>query len=572
MGTGAEGLLFTDHQERPGSWAYLDSFPEGKPDLLTQLRNGLGATTTVTYASSAAFWTDDKRVGSAWRTALPAPQVVVAAVSVEDAVTGNRLGVSYRYHHGVYDGAEREFRGFALVEQIDREADPDDDAPLAQVLVRRWYHTGVEVDLRDTYTAVPEGALQDEVPALPWARRSLRGRLRREETFALDGNPRPYLVQETAHRVFAIAQAPGTEHYSFAPLPIATRSIHLERGDERRIVETATTYDCHAGKGYGLPVEVRERAFGRQGTLASPHEVAQAAALERVTRTQYVNRDEPDGNDVAPYAPHYLVGLPARVERVGVGGGAETLLARERFFYDGEAYRGLGYPGTATRAAVTRGRLSSRLELAFTDDLLATGYPAGSGARRRFDADGHYLADGTDHYRHAERAAYDERGMVTDTLDANGSETRFGYDGAVGLFPVRLTDAAGHPTQLVRGTLPFQVAEVVDANGNTTSYRYDPAACPPRSPCRASTTGLTGPAIHPRTRPNAIRTTSPRRRSGSTSRSASSGWALRSTSSATSTASAARCRSAMAPSRRRARTPPGFVSPAGRSSTTKAWW
>ena len=202
FGTGAEGLLLTDHQERPGAWRYLELFPGGKPDLLTHIDNGLGATTSIAYTSSAAYWDADKRAGKPWRTAMPSPQVVVASVTTDDAVTGNRLGISYRYHDGVYDGAEREFRGFALVEQLDREADPDDPSPLAQVLVKRWYHTGFDVDLRDEYAALPEGALADEVPALPWALRSLRGQLKREETFALDGNPKPYLVQQTAYRVF----------------------------------------------------------------------------------------------------------------------------------------------------------------------------------------------------------------------------------------------------------------------------------------------------------------------------------------------------------------------------------
>ena len=33
-----------------------------------------------------------------------------------------------RYHHGYFDGVEREFRGFGLVEQLDTEEHRDDAA------------------------------------------------------------------------------------------------------------------------------------------------------------------------------------------------------------------------------------------------------------------------------------------------------------------------------------------------------------------------------------------------------------------------------------------------------------
>ena len=52
---------------------------------------------------------------------LPFPVHVVARVEVHDAISGGRLTTEYRYHHGYWDGVEREFRGFAMVEQLDTE-------------------------------------------------------------------------------------------------------------------------------------------------------------------------------------------------------------------------------------------------------------------------------------------------------------------------------------------------------------------------------------------------------------------------------------------------------------------
>jgi RHS repeat-associated protein len=477
-GTGSQGLLLTDHQFQPGAWKYLELFSEGQPDLLTSIDNGLGATTTIAHTSSATYWVADRLAGRPWRSSMPSPQVVVASVTTDDRVTGNRLGVSYRYHHGVFDGAEREFRGFALVEQIDREADPDDPSPVPPALIKRWYHTGANVELRDEFCALPEPALLDIVPELPWAQRSLRGCLRREETYALDGDPRPFSVREIAYHVFAVARATGADRCAFAPLPVRSRVTTIERSDERRMVETITTYDLEAGGGYGLPVEVRERAPGRRGSFSTAHELAQTEDLERFTITRYVNRDLPDPDYRAPYTPGYLVGKPALVERYGVSGSSATLLARERSFYDGEAYMGLGFPGSGTAPGVTRGRLSSRLVWAFTEDLLQAAYPAGSGARAELEARGRFLADGPDRYVQSERYRHDARGMVTGALDPNGGEWRFDHDSEFGLFPTAQTDAAGHRTSITRGRLPFQVAAVLDANGNTTTFTYEPCGLP----------------------------------------------------------------------------------------------
>ena len=50
---------------------------------------------------------------------------VVARVEVIDRLSRGKLTTEYRYHHGYWDGAEREFRGFGMVEQLDTETFDD---------------------------------------------------------------------------------------------------------------------------------------------------------------------------------------------------------------------------------------------------------------------------------------------------------------------------------------------------------------------------------------------------------------------------------------------------------------
>ena len=69
-----------------------------------------------------AYWLADKLAGNPWITRIPFPVHVVERVETHDRISGNRFVTRYAYHHGYFDGVEREFRGFGLVEQWDTEA------------------------------------------------------------------------------------------------------------------------------------------------------------------------------------------------------------------------------------------------------------------------------------------------------------------------------------------------------------------------------------------------------------------------------------------------------------------
>jgi hypothetical protein len=92
-----------------------------KPHLLVRAANNLGAETRIQYAPSTRFYLADKREGRPWIIRLPFPVHVVERVETYDHISGNRFVTRHAYHHGYFDGVEREFRGFGLVEQWDTE-------------------------------------------------------------------------------------------------------------------------------------------------------------------------------------------------------------------------------------------------------------------------------------------------------------------------------------------------------------------------------------------------------------------------------------------------------------------
>jgi hypothetical protein len=135
---------------------YIDLMGGQKPHLLVHATNNLGAETVVQYAPSTKFYVADKLAGTPWVTRLPFPVHVVERVETYDYISRNRFVTRYAYHHGYYDGVEREFRGFGRVDQWDTEEfatlssssafpqannqDPSSNVPPA--LTKTWFHTG----------------------------------------------------------------------------------------------------------------------------------------------------------------------------------------------------------------------------------------------------------------------------------------------------------------------------------------------------------------------------------------------------------------------------------------------
>src|SRR5262249_8370858 len=123
-GTGVSGLLWSADADglNRANMFFLDFTGGTKPYLLDQMDNHMGAVTRVHYAPSTRFYLeDDRRPQTRWKTPLPFPVQVVDRVEVIDLISGGKLTTEYSYHHGYWDGVEREFRGFGRVDQRDTE-------------------------------------------------------------------------------------------------------------------------------------------------------------------------------------------------------------------------------------------------------------------------------------------------------------------------------------------------------------------------------------------------------------------------------------------------------------------
>lgn len=210
-----------------------------KPWLLNEINNNMGANTTLLYRSSAQFWLDEKsqaaKAGRVLASYLPFPVHLLWRTLVLDEMTGNRLSSKTEYAHGVWDGREREFRGFAQVIQTDMDelADGSHGSDLPATAPMRsvsWFATG----LPDVDKQLPEEFWQGDDQAFPlllprftryngekqrdvavtpdaqqayWLNRALKGALLRQEFYGADGTEKadiPYAVTENRPQVRAL--------------------------------------------------------------------------------------------------------------------------------------------------------------------------------------------------------------------------------------------------------------------------------------------------------------------------------------------------------------------------------
>jgi hypothetical protein len=137
---------------------YVDLMGGQTPHLMVGVKNNLGAETRIHYASSTAFYLQDKLAGRPWITRLPFPVHVVERVETFDRISRSWFVTRYAYHHGYFDGVEREFRGFGMVEQWDTEefnalkasadaqlgttANLDAASHVPPIYKKTWFHPG----------------------------------------------------------------------------------------------------------------------------------------------------------------------------------------------------------------------------------------------------------------------------------------------------------------------------------------------------------------------------------------------------------------------------------------------
>lgn len=295
FGNGTSCLVWSSAlpgEESP--FRYIDLMGGQKPHLLTRSNNQLGAELRITYAPSTRFYLQDKLNGRPWTTHIPFPVQVVERVESFDRISHNRFVSRFVYHDGYFDGHEREFRGFGVVEQYDTEelaalsgssafpsgANIEASSHVPPVLTRSQFHLGI---FPGGDNILPNAEAADEERE---ARRALRGSLARREVYALDGSLRetiPYVVTEQSYRVRRLQPRGPNRHAVFLTHTREERTYNYERElSDPRIAQSLTL----EVDDFGNALKKASIAHGRR--IVDPSLSAEARAQQATTYLIYI--------------------------------------------------------------------------------------------------------------------------------------------------------------------------------------------------------------------------------------------------------------------------------------------
>lgn len=538
LGTGFQGVLWTtDQAARDSHYQFLELTGGVKPYVLDSIDNHRGMLTRIEYSSSTEFYRADRGdPRTRWKAPLPFPIQVVKRIEVVDQISRGKLTTEYRYHHGYWDGGERELRGFGLVDQLDTETFDDfhavglhgEGAPFLPVepsrfspptLTRTWFHLGDsgdephqrrEIDFSSEYWPGDPQALErptDTVQLLQGlfgrdrsaALRSLRGSILRTELYALDGSSRadrPFTVTESQYGLREEDRpANGSRRQRiFFPHPVAQRTTQWERGAEP-MTRFSFTDDYDA---YGQPRRRVSLAVPRHRDYRDPAPAGEPY-LGTLVETRHAQRDD---------AERYIVDRAAAstsfeilndgsqtahdlYRRIQAGTVPRKLFGQTFNYYDGDAFVGLPVGQLGDFGALVRSE-----SLVLTEELLREAYrdPANPEAP---DMPAYLRPEGAMTWpAEYPRELQDTTAALAGYAFADGSDHRargyfarssrvafdFHRSGLPGRgLPVVMLDPLGNATTMAYDH-PYHLLplHVTDAAGLTTSADYDYRILQPR--------------------------------------------------------------------------------------------
>ncbi len=556
LGRGTACLLWSSALpgEQGRQLRYLDLMCGRKPHLLERVVNHAGAETRIEYASSTEFYLADQVAGTPWVTRLPFPVHVVKRVETYDEVSRTRFVSRYTYHHGFYDGLEREFRGFGRVDQLDTEDIASLTAPgtfprgdnidaassVPPVLTKTWTHTGVFVasgqisrhleheyfphDMKLNDTILPTGLKPYEARE---ACRALKGSTLRQEVYALDGTAReqiPYSVAESNFTIRTLQPLATNRYAVFFTHPREAITFHYERDrDDPRIGHALTL----AVDNYGNVLTSASIGYARRKpALEEQHQV-----LATLSENQYTNAIlQPDAyripipSQVSAYeltAPALRGARPLAFDAVEAlaasahaipydakaaeGRIEKRLVERQRSLYrknDLEGLLPLGHvesmalPGDSYKLALTSGLLEVFRSKSTPTEMRSI---LGEAEYRDLDGDGPFwIPSGRVFYSPDPHdptlleLAYARAHFFLPHRfhDPFGNPTIVAYDAPHNLSLVYTRDAAGNETNSEPDYRVLQPRRVTDPNGNRAEARFDAMGL-------LAATALLGKAIGP---------------------------------------------------------------------------
>ncbi|MBX7157801.1 MAG: hypothetical protein K1X66_05400 [Verrucomicrobiae bacterium] len=528
-GNGTTCLVFSKPNPSQRQW-YYDFCQRQKPYLLNLINNNLGSQTRLHYASSTQFYLQDKQAGRPWVTNLPFPVQVIEKVEYLDFISKTRLTSSYSYHHGYYDGEEREFRGFGRVDRQDAETYDEASKQTAQLedstqsfalntftapsFTKTWYHTGAwfpDKTLREHYqheffqgdlqakpfptTTIDYGQETPDLATQREAHRALEGAVLRTELYGLDNSSlrdNPYSVAETQHHVKLLQKRAANKYAVFLTQPQETIAYDYERNpqDPRIAQDFVLETDSygHVTRACHLVYGRRKAGISEQTTLKAFCETAdyinQTDAQCHLLGAPKQNKSY-ELKGLIPDQGNYFsfAGLKTQVEQQLSK--AELLGWARHYYYDPRTGEELELGKITPEALLARSEaveadiketetIFEKIFSAEELEKLLTSKKSDCGGYVRYPTDPvakkYYWNPGSSQIYHKAAQFY----LPKTFRDPFDHETQYDYD-AYHLLVKKVTDPVGNQSEITQ--INYQLLapqQIKDPNGNCAEVRFDP--------------------------------------------------------------------------------------------------
>lgn len=409
-GNGSKDIVWFDKQ---GRISYLELFNK-RPNLMTEISNGIGQRINVGYGSSVYHYLHDKRCdvkergcGGAWKNLMPMAFTVVKQVTTW-ASRSNKPGEQSKpdqgesgqiqkiyYHDGFYDGRpnEKQFRGFRKVENV---IEGDDSQGLRLDILS--YNVG------------------DEDP-------DLHGRLLHQ--IVTDGAGKVFY--EMAYKWgFCDVNVGGSKAAKDLSPPIR---FVCSLGQEKTVKEGL----AEAGKWKKLHSELKYDSFGN--VIEQTHfGEKEKSGDERITKQKFIVPSDPGDENTK-----WFLRLREYSEICEKTSGP---CARIRYYYDGDAFKGL------EAGQFTRGNISRETVNLGNKEI------------------------------HTKRQKYDSFGNVVELQDPNGNLRKVEWDTTYQQFAEKEMLYLKNGTQKLNMATKWDykysiIRQSTDFNGHVTRYQYD---------------------------------------------------------------------------------------------------
>jgi RHS repeat-associated protein len=482
---------------------YIDLMKGNKPNLIQRFSNGIGSVTTVSFQPSTKYFLDDERNGAPWKTKLTFPVHCVSHILVEDQISQSSKRTRYAYHDGFYDGVEREFRGFGIVEAWDEEqfAMTDKVAYLQRppIHTKTWYYTGSSrqpLDILDGFSKpsvsankLPKNIAVDEHHSV---HRSFKGQKAREELYSDDGSSRasiPYNVAEYSFELRRLQSLRDPYPGVYRVIPQETVRTHYERNLDDPKIEREISLEVND---YGDVIKSLTISEGRKkSTLAEPRDRAKqektwATFTEHVfTKTvkdidyylkpllasttvyQIIGLDEKKVKDIDSLTANdcqffqSMVEAPADSTEILSGTPTKCLVKQFRtYFLNGDLSKRLPLGIVEAFSEVDQ-----TFELAFTNEMLTRVYGPSNILRGRtlkdiLDTSGYVSLDGDSKWWMPS-----DRQIYSQNVKENLAKARSSF-----YIPSLIIDPFGSITRVERDKYHYLTEKKIDPVENTVSF------------------------------------------------------------------------------------------------------